>query len=350
MVLSCRTVNEYLVLDSQETLSKAIPKLKKEKQVIVYDKNKYLGIVTRKHLIREGMNLPEEKISSLVYKPPTITENSSDLEIAKAFVETGAHYLPVLDSNYKDTIVCILYVDDFINETVLNRINTLKVSDVSSRTVITILSKDNLSKALSMLNEYGISKLVVYDSQLKGVITMSTILSFCLSAGQVSKSLLQSTLVKDVMKEEVISIDSDANLKQAFNLSIENNVSSLVVLNNGELFGVITKTDILEQYILLLDEESKQKTIHVSAKFSGINKQEVESAFEQLNKFFENPKIFVYYKLGKEKFRGQPLINCRARIIAPRHNISVSVEGWGVDQATELAVKKLKRRMGDILF
>jgi predicted transcriptional regulator len=350
-MIACHMVKEFLIVQANEPLSKVIPLLKKEKQVIVFDNDKYLGVVTRKNILREGMNLPEQKISSIVFMPPAVYDYTSELDVAKYFIETSCHYLPMLNNEDKNKIECVVYRTDFIKDIVHDYMNDAKVSDITNRNVKVILPEDTLAKALSSLHDYGISKLVVYDGKLKGVLTLSTILGQFMHETLVSNSKLQSTLVKEVMKEDVISVDKSERLNKVIKLFVDNNISSVVVLDGSLLYGIITKTDILERYVFALETELKQTSVQISAKFPGVNRTEVEEKFSQLDKFIgEHGKTFVYYKLGKEKFRGDPLISCRVRIIAPKHNYSVHVEGWGVEHATELAVQKLKRQMGDVKF
>lgn len=350
MVVSCKTVKDFLVFEANETLSKIIPKLKTDKEVIVFDNGKYLGIVTRKNVLKEGINLPEEKLSNLVYKPASIYEDTSDLDIAKYFIESGAHFLPMLDKEDKNKILCLIHRTDFLESIVGPYMRTTKVSDFANKNVRTISPEDNLAKALSSFHELGLSKLIVFDGRLKGVITLSNVLTYFMHATQITKSNLQGALVKDVMKTDVISIDKDVRLEEAIKLFVEKGVSSIVVLDKNILYGIITKTDILEQYVYAKELESKESTVQISAKFPGINRQDIEDKFSQLDKFNDSSKIFVYYKMGKEKFRGLPLISCRVRMLCPKHNYSMHVEGWGVEHATELAVEKLKRQMGQMRF
>lgn len=349
-MIACHMVKEFLIVKANEPLSKVIPLLKKEKQVIVFDNDKYLGVVTRKNILKEGVNLPEEKISNICFMPPQIHEDTSELDIAKYFIETSCHYLPMLDKDNRNKIDCVVYRTDFIKDIVREYMANVKVSSVANRNVKVILPEDNLAKALASFHDLGISKLVVYDGKLKGVLTLSTIMGQFMHETQISKSKLQSTLVKEIMKEDVISVDKSENLTKVIQLFVDNNISSVIVLDGSLLFGIVTKTDILEHYVYALETELKQTSIQISAKFPGVNRSEVEEKFSQLEKFSDACKTFVYYKLGKEKFRGLPLISCRVRIICPKHNYSVHVEGWGVEHATELAVQKLKRQMGDVRF
>lgn len=350
MSFNCNIIKDYLVVDANESVSKIIPKIKKEKQVIVFDKDKYLGIVTRKNILKEGLFFPELKINSIVYKPPMITHSTSNLDLAKAFVESGAHFLPVFDES-KTKLECIVQRTDFL-KTISEELGNISIIDLVNYNPVTVSENDNLAKVLSIFQEKGISKLVVYDGKLKGVITLSTILGYFMHATQITKSILQNTLVKQVMKPEVITLNKSDTLSKLIDTFIDKNVSSVLITHNNELSGIITKTNILEYYIYSEDLDKYDKPeIHISAKFSGIYKPDVEKKFDSIYKFLQpNAKVFIYYKLGKEKFRNMPLVNCRLRVIEPKNTWNISTEGWGFEHATELAVQKLKRQLGDVKF
>ncbi len=343
-------LKEFQTLDAKDSVSKALPILKKEKQVVVFDKGKYLGVATRKNLLKTGLNMPEEQIGTFAYKPPYITSQLDDLTLAKYFIESGLHYMPVFEEQDKNTIVEIIHRTDFLANVVTPILSQQKVEEIATTNPKTINSKETLAKAVSMFQEYGISKLVVFDDDLKGVITLSSILTYFLHATQMAQFNLKNTFVKEVMKNDILTIDKSANVSELVKLFKDKHVSSVVVLDNKELFGIITKTDLLENYVYLLEQQQKKHTIQIAAKFPGLYRADVELKLSVLEKMVPNAKVFAYFKMGKEKFRGQPLINCRVRIVSPKHNFNVSVEGWGVEHATELAVKKLKRQLGEVEF
>ena len=181
---------------------------------------------------------------------------------------------------------------------------------------VTVSENDNLAKVLSIFQERGISKLVVYDGKLKGVITLSTILGYFMNATQITKSILQNTLVKQVMKREVITLNKLDKLSKLIDTFINKNISSVLITHNNELSGIITKTNILEYYIYSKELDSYDKPeIYVSAKFSGIYKPDVEKKFNSVYKFLQpSAKIFLFtIKEWVKRFRNMPLVNCRLR-------------------------------------
>jgi len=56
-------------------------------------------------------------------------------------------------------------------------------------------------------------------------------------------------LVRDVMTEDVKTIDPESNVKRAAELMREYKVGSLVVVKNDNLVGIITEDDIIEKVV-----------------------------------------------------------------------------------------------------
>jgi len=58
--------------------------------------------------------------------------------------------------------------------------------------------------------------------------------------------------VSHVMKTSVVSIDSDANVKEAAHKMVEHGIGSLVVVeHDARAVGIITETDLLSRVLAL---------------------------------------------------------------------------------------------------
>ena len=342
----------YMSVKADETISKALSSIKKAKQVLVFKGNNFKGVVTRKNLLRSVGNLSNEKVSKVMITPPYVTKDLSDQDIGHLFIQSGLHKLVVF--NDKD-IVGIIKRVDFLEHVVSNKLGKNTIESIANKDVNMILPKDSLAKALSRFRERGVSKLVVFDNKLRGVISLTNILSYFSKTDKISPHNLKNTLVKDVMKNNVYTISETDSIRNAIDLFSKNNVSSLVVktkkniLNRGHVFGIITKTDILTRYLSFF--KGKKFNINIVSKIKNLDKNVVEKKFRSLEKILDKgTSVFVYLKQGKEKFRGLPLVNCRLRIVMPGVSENVSVEGWGIEHAIELAVTKIKRRLTENLF
>jgi len=344
--------SKYVTISSEDSVSKALGSMQKDKFVIVMKGNSYYGIVSKKSLLRIGVSMPDEKVSTISTKGPNVTKNLNDEEIAQLFVQSGLPALVVFD---KAKILGVISRTEFLQRVVAPEIGSEKIEGVVTKDVITIKPTDTLAKALAIFKEHNISKLVVMDNGVKGVISLTNVLNYFLRSSKLTISNLKSTQVKDVMKEEVYGITSTDTIRKAIDSFSRNHTSSLVVFGNklfnkkNSMFGIVTKTDILTRY--LADFKKTKVKISIASKIDDVDNTLIIEKLEALGKILDKgTEVFVYVKKGKERFRGMPLINVRLRVTMPGISENISVEGWGLEHATELAIAKLKRRLVEVDF
>lgn len=133
-----------------------------------------------------------------------------------------------------------------------------KVSDYMSKNVATCRNSDYLKYALAILNQNNVSRLVVTDNNghVNGVITTNTFLThteyFKRSDGESRDYLLTknlaSTKVENLIKNEILTVESDDDLANAAHLMIKNKISGIPVTSGDSLDGVVTKFDIVRAF------------------------------------------------------------------------------------------------------
>ena len=118
--------------------------------------------------------------------------------------------------------------------------------------VVTIARNDELSIADDIMNMKRLRHLpVVENGRLVGILTqrdlfhaaMSTALNFGQKA---QKEFLKTVVVKEVMTDEVVTIEPGADIKEAARLMVERKIGCLPVVENGKLVGLISETDLLK--------------------------------------------------------------------------------------------------------
>jgi predicted transcriptional regulator len=334
----------FIKINSDTTADLALKEIKEGKVVFVFDDSKFCGAIRRRFLLQIGTSFPKRLVKNLLMKPPRVTLDMPDDYIAQLFIDSGLHLLPVFE---KDEMIGVIDRNTFMKEVVSEEIGDTGIEEVVSRNVITIKPEENLGKAVGLLKEYNIYKLPVFENQLLGVLNLSNILKYFSRAGKITVSNLRNTKVKDIMRDAVYSVKRNENLKKVIDEFCKKNISSLVVLNEkGYLYGMVTKTDILKKYLSSFTKESFN--IRIASKVEGIDKERIFKKLSSLEKLLDsNSEVFIYFKKGKEKFRGAPLINCRLHLFMPGYTKNISVEGWGVDHAVELALHKIKRWVGE---
>jgi CBS domain-containing protein len=139
-----------------------------------------------------------------------------------------------------------------------------KVKDYMTDKVFTCRHSDSLKFALETINKNNTSRLVITDNMgnVKGVITTNTFLkhsSYFKNPIRTREYLLPSESasdlsVSDLIKNEVLMIESDDDLATAAHLMIRNNISGVpvIVMQKNKLVGIVTKFDIVRAFAEVL--------------------------------------------------------------------------------------------------
>ncbi|HHZ16270.1 MAG TPA: CBS and ACT domain-containing protein [Peptococcaceae bacterium] len=135
----------------------------------------------------------------------------------------------------------------------------------------TISYDASINEAIELMREKNIKRIpVVNGDKVVGMLThvdiqtLSSPKATTLSVFELNY-LLSKAKVGDAMTKEVITISPDALLEEAAVLMRENRISSLVVMENNRLVGIITESDIFDAFIDLLGFRDKGSRITVEA-------------------------------------------------------------------------------------
>jgi CBS domain-containing protein len=130
------------------------------------------------------------------------------------------------------------------------------VSKIMSHATITAHPGQKLSEVRALLSQHGFHHVpVVSGKQLLGVVSATDILR--LSFGDpnaqdgraVDAVLDHAYKLEDVMSKEVQTLGPKDTVKQATEILAEGKFHSLPIVENGELVGIVTTTDLL-RYLL----------------------------------------------------------------------------------------------------
>ncbi|MBR5342217.1 MAG: CBS domain-containing protein [Erysipelotrichaceae bacterium] len=145
---------------------------------------------------------------------------------------------------------------------------------------ITIGPNQSVSEAIDIMSENKLHRLPVVDEEGKliGLITESLIAfntpnnSSSLSVFELNY-LLNKLTIKDIMINEVVTIDQEALLEEAATILRKNNIGCLpVVEEDGKLIGIITHNDIFSAFIELFgyNQNATRYVINISEDKPGI--------------------------------------------------------------------------------
>ena len=133
--------------------------------------------------------------------------------------------------------------------------NTQIVRNWMTPDPITITPQTTLPEAHRMMLQYNIRRLpVVNKSKLMGIVTMNDIREaqasdFTMLSVIELNSLLDRLPAKEFMAYEPITISPDATIREAAQLMLRHKIGGLLVVENDELVGIITETDLCKMLV-----------------------------------------------------------------------------------------------------
>lgn len=117
----------------------------------------------------------------------------------------------------------------------------MRLSDIMHTRVVTIGPDESADAAWTRMRRRGIRHLIVLEgSQLVGVISERDL------GGRTGTRLRENRAVRDLMTRRVASAAPDSTLEDAADLMREQLIGSLPVVEDGELVGIVTATDVFD--------------------------------------------------------------------------------------------------------
>lgn len=121
----------------------------------------------------------------------------------------------------------------------------MQIREAMNRGVITAGLSTTPIEAFEKMYKEGIRRLFVMDEEgnPQGVVSYYDLIGIF---GNIkpSKEKKSSMKIVDIMSEDIMTVSADDNIEDAANLMIRADISGLLVLEDEEPVGVITKTDI----------------------------------------------------------------------------------------------------------
>jgi CBS domain-containing protein len=119
--------------------------------------------------------------------------------------------------------------------------DTTLVKDVMTQNVVTTSPEDTIENAARIMTNFGISCLVVQsENQILGILTERDVLTRVVASGRDPKKVL----VKEVMNNPIISAEPAMSIEAAVKTMIKNKIKKLPVVDDSEIVGIITMTDM----------------------------------------------------------------------------------------------------------
>lgn len=370
---------EYERLDPDERLSSLVgifddPAVK---GVIVHG-DEYEGVVTRRQLATSH-HKPAEKVGSIVRHVARLEPATGVREAAQLMIDGDTRLLPVFEH---DVLIGVV-TDDAILRAVEEYLNVATVADVHSPDPVGVIPEDTFGTAVNQFREHRITHLpVLNDGQPVGILSLHDITAMTIRAteqsqggdpggvdpmgGDISRRAARSRRggygaregelsrmlelpVGDLMSAPVETIEPTATLDRAVAAMFDINGSSLVVVEDDQVVGIVTKTDILDA-LTWEAPESRAVQIYGIELLDDVNYDSVVSMIERFDDRDRGMQLLdakIHLHEHDETLRGSPLILARIRLHTDRGMYITEGEGYGARSAINEARDKLERQIQD---
>ncbi len=242
--------------------------------VVVNQQGNPVGIVTERDITQKlrgngptWRRRPIDKIAiSRVMNKDLITVSPGEnvKETVELMLKNDISSLPVVDQDGLAGIITKTDLMRVYNDKCTGR---WKVSDLMTSEVITVNENHAITHVISLMEENKIGRIVVIrDNEPVGMISSENI-SFAqvddpetgvnveriyfvrpVAEGEENRNARTISMLTagDIMTQDLQELQPDNDASQAAELMIEKDISGLPVVNDGELVGILTKTDIIK--------------------------------------------------------------------------------------------------------
>lgn len=274
-----------ITVEKNSSLSHIISELLKNNisRLIVTDESSPVGIISEKDiglfLLKDDTekNLDQIPVSQIMNDLTSVNGSMSIEKCVELMLEQGIGSLGV-SSNGKG-LVGIITKTDIVRHYAKNASGKHKVGDTMTISYISMNSDDSLSSVVSKMIDEKISRIFIKNKsgEPEGILTFRDLFHVALEQGN-SDSVLDNSeqtisiiftrkgflsdsgfgstiLAKDVMTKTFESVDFDEDLSVACDTMAQNRINGTGVKIDGQLGGVISKTDVLKA--IYLDSQSK---------------------------------------------------------------------------------------------
>lgn len=247
---------EFETIDPEATLSAIISKMKSldlHEIPVVDDQKKFMGIVSYASLIKRK-NLPlSTKAKSILATPPKITTSTPLTELAELIVSTGYRQMPVLKGK---KVVGVVSREDIVRVIPkVKELASISLSEIMTTDVQFVHEKDSIKRAVDLMSKLEVRALPVVgeDGKLTGILGIKEIINFNWQGKQretvgelVGSSNPVEIEVGSLAIDHPLTANPRTTLEEAIRIMLDNRISTLPIVEDEKLKGIVTTYDIVE--------------------------------------------------------------------------------------------------------
>ena len=371
MEITAQIKENFLTFNESDTISSMIGELKKSQQKsgLVFRKDKFLGVIERKKLLKSRLDTSRTKIGNYIHRTSSVNEHADVIETAYLMFQSDVDFLPV-ERNKK--IFGILSSLDLVKLAAdLPETKSFKVSDFKIIKPQKLDKEDSLAMALERMYLDRIDEVPVFEQgKLYGIVSFRDVFRKYLNwspkrefsqklsketgrtrGAEANRPSLPNLPVKDFStNDNLITTNKKASLLEAASLMSKNNLSSLIVMEGDKVQGLLTIKNILRKI------GSLKIPKNFNIKFVGLNNLQLEAyqkynikkiasneSFKLQRQIHNDFSLVIHLKAyDKDGTRQKYAVNLRVEF--PGQIVAVSQDDWDLETALRKTFDNAKNK------
>jgi len=139
---------------------------------------------------------------------------------------------------------------------------TITIGDVMTKSVISVDASITINEAAKMMEDAKVGAMIVMENNIPvGIVTDRDF-----TVKVVAHAYEISTRIKQIMSSPLISVSSSDSIRIASDLMHDRGIRKLPVIDDDNLVGIITSTDIVKLLAVCTEDDMRDMYFHSVAK------------------------------------------------------------------------------------
>ena len=315
------------------------------------------GVVSYGTILRRK-NLPiDTKVSSIMVSPPSVSAETPLTEAAEVLLREGYRQLPIVDDGRIGGVLSRGHVLSVLKS--IPELRDVPVESIMSPEVRTAKGEDLALDAVTVMRDMDIRILPVVDDmgRIMGIVGFKDVANYNWrekkrqTLGEmVGNSYPSDVHVSSVMIEEPVTIPPGTSVMDAASLMLDRNISTLPIVKDRELKGIVTRYDLVELVASFRRREMMYMQITGLEREDRFETEQMERVITQsVQKIARivDPLMFSLHvtKYNQEGIRAKYSLN--GRLVTASGVMNANAVQWDLIQATTDLMGMFERRVID---
>ena len=272
----------YPKVDVAQSVAKLISAMVKYKEgfALVFDKDKYIGLVSKKWLLDTRVDPDQMKVKNILkhrsrakssFFVPKLSSSTALKRMCQLFVNSDSRALPVME---KGKVLGVVRARDAVKALDAD-LGHVPAAELASVPAITISEKETINTALNIMSRKGIDRLPVVDKlgKLVGIASLFDIIDRFHAPGGKTRMHVPSAASHQQGKRSgydigektnvgqhpilnvvthfplVYTVPKDAKLHDALQLMAKKDLSSVILIEDEKPAGILTVKDVMSEFV-----------------------------------------------------------------------------------------------------